>query len=66
MSVRLRPTVRANFDEEQGVLRITLIEAADPDGISDDAAAQSAQSAQVVIYALTVCCSMFPKRGLFR
>ncbi|THH27153.1 hypothetical protein EUX98_g7026 [Antrodiella citrinella] len=48
MSVRLRPIVRCAFDEEHGVLRVTLKEkTVDEDGVSSEAFGDS-----VVIYAL--------------
>lgn len=43
MSVRLRPTVRCSFDEEQAVLRITLKELDESTG-----------DQQIVVYALKV------------
>ncbi|GBE89514.1 hypothetical protein SCP_1601760 [Sparassis crispa] len=47
MSVRLRPTVRCTYDEEQGVLRIVLKELEEREGVPPDQWKQ-----QVVIYAL--------------
>ena len=49
MSVRLRPTVRCTFDEDQGVLRLTLKEAMDEEPLTPNA-----QRQQVVVYALKV------------
>lgn len=50
MSVRLRPTVRCSFDEDQGILRIVLKEAIEQDDV------KSADQ-HVVVYALKVCWS---------
>ncbi|KAL4249888.1 hypothetical protein ABKN59_002054 [Abortiporus biennis] len=47
MSVRLRPTVRCTFDEDQAVLRLTLKETIEQDGVPTE---QSPQ--QIVVYAL--------------
>ena len=47
MSVRLRPAVRCTFDEDQGVLRLTLKEATDEELLTP-------QRQQVVVYALKV------------
>lgn len=44
MSVRLHPTVRCTFDEDQGVLRIVHIETLD----------EEVSRQQVVVYALKV------------
>ncbi|KAI0788887.1 hypothetical protein C8Q75DRAFT_734130 [Abortiporus biennis] len=47
MSVRLRPTMRCTFDEDQAVLRLTLKETIEQDGVPTE---QSPQ--QIVVYAL--------------
>ena len=49
MSVRLRPAVRCTFDEDQGVLRLTLKEATDEELLTPNV-----QRQQVVVYALKV------------
>lgn len=49
MSVRLCPTVRCTFDEDQGILRFTLKEALDGETFTSEA-----QGQQVVVYALKV------------
>ncbi|KAI0940727.1 hypothetical protein AcV7_003031 [Taiwanofungus camphoratus] len=47
MSVRLRPTVRCTFDEDQGILRVALKESEEQDGVPKEQWRQ-----QVVVYAL--------------
>lgn len=49
MSVRLRPTVRCTFDEDQGILRVALKESEEQDGVPKEQWRQ-----QVVVYALKV------------
>lgn len=51
MTVRLRPAVRVQFDEEQGILRITLKELPE---LEEETKVSAATSPQVVVYAVTV------------
>ena len=51
MTVRLRPAVRVQFDEEQGILRIILKEHPQ---LEEETTTSATTAAQLVIYALTV------------
>lgn len=60
MSVRLRPIVRCNFDEEHGILRLSLKErAVDQDGVPSGDCGE-----EVVIYALKVRVPTCTFRGI--